>query len=73
MSDAGDGKGCVKCATKDVVLILTAYMRDIRAAKKSGKWSKEEKKALKAEVKGFLKEVKRDVKQTWKSTPESRL
>lgn len=39
----------------------------MREAKRSGEWSKEDKKALKAEVKAMFKPVKRNIKALWKA------
>lgn len=64
-----DERTCARCALKNVVRIVTVYLRDARAAEMNGQWSKAEKKALKVEAKGLLKEVKRDIKQTWKAKP----
>lgn len=45
---------------------LTAYVTDMKAAKKSGQWSKEDKKALKAEAKAVGKRVKGSVKLAYR-------
>lgn len=39
----------------------------MREAKRSGEWSKEDKKALKAEVKAVFKPTKKNVKALWKA------
>ncbi|KAF7592435.1 hypothetical protein BBP40_000283 [Aspergillus hancockii] len=66
LNDIADENQCTKCAVESASSLLTGYVREIRAAKRNGKWSKEEKKAIKAEVKSLSKGVKRDVKALWK-------
>lgn len=58
LRDAVDGEHCTRCTANDVLRTLTKYVFDLREAKKSGNFSRQEKKALKVEVKGLLKEVK---------------
>ncbi|KAF1351421.1 hypothetical protein BDV97DRAFT_369060 [Delphinella strobiligena] len=53
---------CLKCTIKDVVHTLTVYARDYKANRKN---AKEDKKAMKAEVKFLFEEIKRDIKETW--------
>lgn len=65
LSDTANSRGCLKCTIKDTVHMLTVYARDYKANRKNEPWSKEEKKAMKAEVKAFFGEIKRDVKETW--------
>lgn len=60
--DMADQYQCTKCAVEKSSALITGHIREIRAAKKNGKWSKEEKKTLKAEVKGLLKTMNRDIK-----------
>lgn len=67
LADVGNANCCSKCATESAAHIFTAYLRDLRAAKKNGQWSAEEKKALRAEAKGLMKEIKRDIKKVWKA------
>lgn len=62
-----DEKKCTKCTVENISTLLTGHVRDLRAAKQNGVWSKEDKKALKAEIKGLLKPVKKDVKSLWKA------
>ena len=57
----------MKCVVDEAAKALTSCTRDLRAAKKSGEWSKGEKKALKKEAKGLFKGLKCDVKPVWKS------
>lgn len=45
---------------------LTAYIGDLKAAKKSGEWTSVEKKGFKNEMKGLGREIKRDVKSAWR-------
>jgi hypothetical protein len=37
----------------------------LRATKKNGHWSAEERKALKKEAKSLMKETKLEIKDTW--------
>ncbi|KAJ5964484.1 uncharacterized protein N7479_004360 [Penicillium vulpinum] len=68
LNDIVDEKKCTKCTVEHISTLLTAQVRDLRAAKRSGMWSKEDKKALKAEIKAVLKPVKKDVKRLWKAS-----
>ncbi|KAJ5498264.1 hypothetical protein N7453_007315 [Penicillium expansum] len=65
LNDIADEKKCTKCTVENISTLLTGHVRDLRAAKRSGMWSKEDKKALKTEIKGLLKPVKKDVKSLW--------
>ncbi|OBS24675.1 hypothetical protein FPOA_05215 [Fusarium poae] len=56
------GDRCAKCAIQAAVSIITGFLGEIYTAKKSGKLSKEEKKALKSEVKGLAKGMKEGIK-----------
>jgi Sec-independent protein translocase protein TatA len=51
---------------KEVARTVTLSIRELKSAKKNGEFSKEEKKAMKAEVKATFKELKDEVKRTWK-------
>jgi hypothetical protein len=57
-----DGDQCAKCAVQAAVTIITGFVQELYTAKKSGKLSKEDKKALKLEVKGLVKGMKGDIK-----------
>lgn len=65
---ANDNGSCAKCSLDTVVQTMTAFVKDLRAAKKSGEWTKEEKRAMKKEAKVLEKGMKKDVKQIWKET-----
>ncbi|KAJ5486216.1 hypothetical protein N7530_000516 [Penicillium desertorum] len=67
LNDIADEKKCTKCTVENISTLLTGHVRDLRVAKRSGMWSKEDKKALKVEIKGLLKPVKKDVKSLWKA------
>ncbi|KAJ6180440.1 hypothetical protein N7519_010901 [Penicillium mononematosum] len=67
LNDIADEKKCTKCTVENISTLITGHVRDLRAAKRSGMWSKEDKKALKVEIKGLLKPVKKDVKSLWKA------
>ncbi|KAF5010783.1 hypothetical protein FDECE_3080 [Fusarium decemcellulare] len=62
LDDLRDENRCAKCAVQTAANLLIGYFQDIREAKKNGQWSKEEKKALKLEIKDLAKSVKADVK-----------
>ncbi|KAM0541617.1 hypothetical protein ACHAPJ_013165 [Fusarium lateritium] len=68
------GDQCAKCAVQSAVSIIIELVQEVYTAKKSGKLSKEEKKALKMEVKGLVKGVKSDIqsqKKDFKSNMKS--
>ncbi|KAE8333070.1 hypothetical protein BDV39DRAFT_199422 [Aspergillus sergii] len=65
LNDIADERQCTKCAVETASGLLTGYVREVKAAKKNGQYSKEEKKALKKEIKDLAKGVKRDVKALW--------
>jgi hypothetical protein len=67
LNDIADDTKCTKCTVENISTLLTGHVRDLRAAKRSGTWSKEDKHVLKAEIKGLLKPVKKDVKSLWKA------
>ncbi|GAB7355293.1 hypothetical protein MBLNU459_g5831t1 [Dothideomycetes sp. NU459] len=69
LADVADDNRCAKCVARDAVHVLTVYVRDLRREKQKNAWSKQEMKALKSETKEFLREIKRDIKQTWKEKP----
>lgn len=66
LNDIVDEKKCTKCTVENISAFLTGLVQDLRVAKQDEGWSKENKKALKAEVKSLLKPVKRDMKSLWK-------
>lgn len=66
LNDINDNDKCTKCAVENASTLLTTQVRDIRGAKRNGEWTKEERKALKAEAKGIFKPVKKAVKALWK-------
>ncbi|CAH0027107.1 unnamed protein product [Clonostachys rhizophaga] len=61
-----DGQGCTRCTVEAVTSVLSGYTRDLKAAKKSGQLTKQERKAMKAEAKAMSKEIKKNLKATWK-------
>ncbi|KXG53807.1 uncharacterized protein PGRI_008570 [Penicillium griseofulvum] len=67
LNDIADDTKCTKCTVENISTLLTGHVRDLRVAKRSGTWSKEDKRILKAEIKGLLKPVKKDVKSLWKA------
>ncbi|KAJ5671888.1 hypothetical protein N7507_001015 [Penicillium longicatenatum] len=66
LNDINDQEKCTKCAVENASTVLTTHVRGIRELKQNGEWTKEERKALKAEVKGIFKPVKKSVKALWK-------
>jgi hypothetical protein len=64
LADIVDDNRCLKCATEAAAQALFSYLRE---AKQNGEYSTGEKKALKKEVKGLAKEMKRDVKKIRKT------
>ncbi|RGP76737.1 hypothetical protein FLONG3_5177 [Fusarium longipes] len=53
---------CAKCAVQAAVTIITGFMGEVYTAKKNGKLSKDDKKALKSEVKGLVMGMKEGIK-----------
>jgi hypothetical protein len=66
LAAATEEGACLQCTSKTISQTLTAFLQEMRTAKKDGRWSHEEKRALRGEVKGLLKEMKHDVKESWK-------
>ncbi|KAE8154266.1 hypothetical protein BDV25DRAFT_135956 [Aspergillus avenaceus] len=66
LSDIADEHRCTTCAVETSSRLLTGYLREVREAKKSGKWSKEERKAMKKETKMLASVMKRDVGGLWR-------
>lgn len=67
LNDAVNDDRCTKCATETIANTTAAYIRELKAAKKNGEFSKEEKKALKAEAKALFKTVKSEIKANRKT------
>ncbi|KAJ5928809.1 hypothetical protein N7466_007765 [Penicillium verhagenii] len=66
LNDINDQEKCTKCAVENASTVLTTQVREIREAKRNGEWTKEERKALKAETKAIFKPVKKSIKALWK-------
>lgn len=66
LNDAVEGKRCTECTVEATANTLTAYVTEMKAAKKSGQWSKEDKRALKAEAKAMRKRIKGSVKAAYR-------
>ncbi|OOQ91163.1 hypothetical protein PEBR_01217 [Penicillium brasilianum] len=62
-----DEKKCTRCTVENLSTLLTDQIRNLREAKQNGEWSKEDRKALKAETKSLLKPVKKQLKGLWKA------
>ncbi|KAJ4127848.1 hypothetical protein NW768_008127 [Fusarium equiseti] len=56
------GDQCAKCAVQAAVSIIAGFVQEVYTAKKSGKLSKEDKKALKSEVKDIMRGMKGEIK-----------
>ena len=63
---AAEDDRCLKCAAESVIPELSVCMQDMKKAKKSGEFSKEDKKALKRETKLLFKGFKKEAKTVWK-------
>ena len=55
----------MRCTMESISQTLALCMQDFRKAKKNE--SRQEKKAMKAEVKALMKEMKHNFKRTWKA------
>lgn len=71
LNDALEGNRCTECTFEATAHTLTAYVTEMKAAKKDGQWSKEDKKALKAEAKAMGKRIKGSVKLAYKGKGKS--
>ena len=67
LNDLASEKQCTRCTVKSISILLTGHVREMREAKRTGEWSKEDKKALKAEARAMFKPVKKDIKALWKA------
>ncbi|KAF5636198.1 major facilitator superfamily transporter [Fusarium sp. NRRL 52700] len=56
------GDQCAKCVVQAAVTVITGFLQELYTAKKTGKISKEDKRALKSEVEGLVKGIKGDAK-----------
>lgn len=68
LNDVVNDEKCTKCATEEIAKTTSAYIRELKAAKKNGEFAKEDKKALKTEVKALFKSVKGDLKAAKKES-----
>lgn len=66
LENLSDDSQCTPCTAQNATLAMTELMRDMRSAKKSGEWSKQDQKAVKQEFKGMFKGIKGDMKEVWK-------
>ncbi|KAE8380498.1 hypothetical protein BDV26DRAFT_290416 [Aspergillus bertholletiae] len=62
LNSIADEKQCTTCAVKTASGLLMEYVREVKAAKKNGQYSKTERNALKKEIKGLARGLKGDVK-----------
>lgn len=65
-ADAANSEECTRCAAESASKAVTTFVRETKQAKKTGEWSKEDKKAVKKELKDVFKPLKRDMKMAWK-------
>lgn len=65
-ADAANPEECTKCAAESGSKAITSFVRDVKEAKKRGEWSKEDKKAIKKELKDTFKPLKGEMKSAWK-------
>lgn len=63
---AAEEDRCLKCVIDSTVPEVTRCMQDLKKQKKNGEFSKEDKKAMKKEMKGLFKGVKADAKKAMK-------
>jgi len=63
---AAEEDRCLECAVESVVPDLKVCMQDMKMAKKNGSFAKEDKKALKAEMR-WLSSGLKDVRKSWKT------
>ncbi|KAF2167804.1 hypothetical protein M409DRAFT_21952 [Zasmidium cellare ATCC 36951] len=63
---------CTKCSIDTVALTLTELLKDVKAEKKNGAWSKEQAKVLKKEGKLLGKAVKADCERVWREGKEKK-
>lgn len=66
LKDLANDSKCTKCTVQNISTVLTGHVRDLKVAKQNGEWSKEDRKAMKAEMKAIFKPVKKDIKALWK-------
>ena len=63
---AAEEDRCLNCVIDSVVPDIAQCMQDVKKQKKSGEISKEDKKAMKKEMKTLFKGVKVNAKKAWK-------
>lgn len=68
LAEAAEGDSCTKCSTVTLVQLLIQNSRDLKAIKDKGNWSKEDRKALKQEMKTLERDLqlKKSMKASWK-------
>ena len=62
LANAVNEDQCSKCNIESVAQASAMLMKDLKKAKKSGQWTKEDKKAIRMETKGLFKEMKQAMK-----------
>ncbi|KAJ5332722.1 hypothetical protein MYU51_015315 [Penicillium brevicompactum] len=67
LNDLASEKKCTRCTVEDLATQITGHVREMREAKRNGEWTKEERKAMKAEFKAVFKPMKKEIKALWKA------
>ena len=65
-ADAANPEQCTRCAAESGSKAISSFMVDMKQAKKNGDWTKEDKKAIKRELKHVFKPLKGEMKNAWK-------
>lgn len=65
-ADAANSEECTKCAAESASKAVTTFVRETKQAKKNGEWSKDDKKAVKKELKDIFKPLKGEMKSAWR-------
>ena len=71
VSDAVENGTCLRFAIQSVAEESAVVLREFKTKKRSGHWSREEKKALKAEAKVLMKDAKKSFRKMWKSSSKN--
>lgn len=63
LEDLIDSDHCTRCTANEAARTLTRYLFEMRQANKAGDWRKEDKKAMKVELKGLMREIQGVVRE----------
>lgn len=66
INDLGDESKNTQSALRTAFMTVAEMAKDAKKEKKEGRWSKEDKKALKEELKPMFQDIKKEMKGTWK-------